>query len=657
MVLPEKGIFAIMGSSGAGKSTLLSLIAGLEKPSGGSISIGGIDLERLNPKQAAVFRGRYLGMLFQHYNLLEEFDVLFNVALPLLLKGEDKTQAYEKAKTYLKEIGLEDKGEQEARILSGGEKQRVALARTLISSPKILLSDEPTGALDEENAKRVMSLLKEEGKRRLVLVVTHDRQLAEAYCEKIFELKNGVLQGKLTQKEEILPKLEKAKAPSSFASLTLLKRNLVEDAKGNLLSFGVSTLSFLLCFMAAGVALGAPSSVLEARYDYLECASATFGAKETIEISNSPVSLSRAYRPDIEVARSVFSSLDEVSIEPDFSYFFPLSGTLECNEETYGPISLVPIFDLSLKGVGSSFLISGHYPRADDLSSCLVNLAFLKETGLSIGDEVTLASSSTYTEGYLTYEFEATFPFLIAGSVKEFDFLSTPKLFYSYSGLRSFMAEEVLPEGFSSANLLEVVEDSAGDAPTSGYCYRVFCHSKEALLGFWALLEEIGEEESFTVDCFPLMAVSSYSSIFLTMLSLSPLFLAVAFLTSFFVIFALTYAHYQKRKKEGAILSSLGAPLSQIATPYFIEAFLPVLGGMVVSLMALSLSINALNSILLRVLGLSSLCLNPFGSLFGVPYFIPLVSFLLTLLISLVGTLLGIRPLYKGRIYEELRDE
>ncbi|MDA7437990.1 ABC transporter ATP-binding protein [Candidatus Pseudothioglobus singularis] len=182
---------AIIGQSGCGKSTLLNLIAGLDKSSTGDVLINNSNIAKLNEKDRTELRSKNLGFVYQFHHLLNDFSSLYNVSLPLLIKGIDKREAVKLAEDILKKVGLEKRLKHKPSQLSGGERQRVAIARAMISEPACLLADEPTGNLDANNAKDVLDLIVElnNSKRTALLIVTHDLSIANMMDRKL-ELSN-----------------------------------------------------------------------------------------------------------------------------------------------------------------------------------------------------------------------------------------------------------------------------------------------------------------------------------------------------------------------------------------------------------------------------------------------------------------------------------
>ena len=236
---------SILGPSGCGKTTLLNIIGGLDKYSHGDLVIDGKSTKKFTDKDWDTYRNHKVGFVFQSYNLIPHLDVFENVELALTLSGIPKKERIEKVKTALKKVGLADKIYAKPNQLSGGQMQRVAIARALINDPEIILADEPTGALDSKTSVQIMNLLKEISKDKLIVMVTHNPELAEAYSTRIINLFDGEVV------EDSMPFTEEKQTPeddnknkksmSFFTALSLSFKNLLtKKARTMLVAFAGS---------------------------------------------------------------------------------------------------------------------------------------------------------------------------------------------------------------------------------------------------------------------------------------------------------------------------------------------------------------------------------------------------------------------------------
>jgi putative ABC transport system ATP-binding protein len=192
--VPEGEFVALMGPSGSGKTTLLNLVAGIDRATSGSVKVAGTDLATLSEGALARWRSHNIGFIFQFYNLIPVLTALENVELPLLLERLSRRERRERALTALKIVGLSDRAQHYPRQLSGGQEQRVAIARAIVSDPKVLVADEPTGDLDARSAEEILTLMETLNRdfRKTILMVTHDPRAADrAHVRR--HLEKGVL--------------------------------------------------------------------------------------------------------------------------------------------------------------------------------------------------------------------------------------------------------------------------------------------------------------------------------------------------------------------------------------------------------------------------------------------------------------------------------
>lgn len=235
----ESEFVAILGHSGCGKTTLLNIIGGLDHYTSGDLIINGISTKEYKDRDWDAYRNHSIGFIFQSYNLIPHQTVLANVELALTISGVSKSERRKRAKEALEKVGLGDQLHKKPNQMSGGQMQRVAIARALINDPDILLADEPTGALDSETSIQVMELLKEIAKDKLVIMVTHNPELAEQYATRIVKIKDGKLTSDTApyepEEEEITKEGKKKRVSMSFGTAVSLSLNNLLTKKGRTL--------------------------------------------------------------------------------------------------------------------------------------------------------------------------------------------------------------------------------------------------------------------------------------------------------------------------------------------------------------------------------------------------------------------------------------
>ena len=231
--LRDSEFVAILGPSGSGKTTLLNIIGGLDRYDSGDLVINGISTKKYTDRDWDSYRNHTIGFVFQSYNLIPHQTVLANVELALTISGISGAERKRRATEALQKVGLGNQLHKHPSEMSGGQMQRVAIARALVNNPDILLADEPTGALDSETSIQVMELLKEVAKDRLVVMVTHNPELAQQYATRIVNLKDGVIRSDTAPYEpdtaQLAPAVHKNMGHSSMSwwtSLTLSFNNL-----------------------------------------------------------------------------------------------------------------------------------------------------------------------------------------------------------------------------------------------------------------------------------------------------------------------------------------------------------------------------------------------------------------------------------------------
>jgi putative ABC transport system ATP-binding protein len=194
LVVPKGEVVSIMGTSGSGKTTLLNIIGGVDRPTVGEVKVDGVDIARLNESQLAVFRLEKIGFIFQFYNLFPMLSAFENIEFPLILAKKSKIEREARVWSLLEAVGMKDRADHRPDELSGGEQQRIGIARALANNPALVLADEPTGDLDSENATAFMKLVRQLNKTytQTFLIVTHD-PIVSKECDKIYMIRDGEL--------------------------------------------------------------------------------------------------------------------------------------------------------------------------------------------------------------------------------------------------------------------------------------------------------------------------------------------------------------------------------------------------------------------------------------------------------------------------------
>jgi len=194
LVVPKGEVVSIMGTSGSGKTTLLNIIGGVDRPTVGEVKVDGVDIARLKESQLAVFRLEKIGFIFQFYNLFPMLSAFENIEFPLILAKKSKIEREARVWSLLEAVGMKDRADHRPDELSGGEQQRIGIARALANNPALVLADEPTGDLDSENATAFMKLVRQLNKTytQTFLIVTHD-PIVSKECDKIYMIRDGEL--------------------------------------------------------------------------------------------------------------------------------------------------------------------------------------------------------------------------------------------------------------------------------------------------------------------------------------------------------------------------------------------------------------------------------------------------------------------------------
>lgn len=674
LTLPDSGLLSLVGKSGSGKSTLLHIILGIEKPSSGNILFENKSINKLSDRDFSRYHLENVGMIFQHYNLFEELTALDNIRLPLLFKGVQESKANEKAKSLLEKFHLSYLTNQKVKLLSGGEKQRIAILRALIIEPKMILCDEPTGALDSKNSIEVMDILKDISKSVLVLMVSHNKKLVEQYSDRIITLKDGKIVSDKTIRHSNNKNTKKKTnyIYSSKWSKIFTKLNFKLNKKKNIFSTIACTIGFAFIFLAFGFYSGSQASEEKALRNNLATLHATASSKTFFEIENSPLSYEKAVRPTLNEIEKNTTSLPNLIAEPSLSYLFSPYPSGSYRGNYIEGFSLIPLHDTSLSSFGKELIIAG-VTSSPSFKDVIVNEEFanlLSLTPSKIIDDIFTISFSTVIS-FLTSEstnpiikdsFSYTYDLRIMAVVKEFSFLNTPKIYYSYPHVKAEL-ENIYMENLSQyldtpISFYDYVIDANNDDAVSSYSYDLFLESTDDCPKLFELVRRLNEDESnFQIDSNAYDIQKSYKTFIESFSSALFIFVGIAFIGVNFILGMISLSTFIENKKNTAILTCLGSRFRTIQSIYLGENLIVVTISIILSILV-SLGLQfLLNILIFNNFSLENLIAIPFLRFLNIPFSLPLIVIFIAFVFSAIFTLTPMLLYRHISLTDELRDE
>lgn len=653
---PANGIVAILGKSGCGKSSLLHILESIEKPDGGQVYYQGKSIYRQADAYRRELRRKEFGIVFQHYGLLEDFDGVYNVALPLLLLGYSKKKAYAEAQKLFDAFSMSGLAKKNVKTLSGGEKQRVALLRCFIKQPSVIFADEPTGALDEKNGRLVLKMLSSYAQRSLVILVTHNQRLLEGFAHKVIHLAGGRISA-VEEKAARLPAVMESKPASSYARSylgPLLRRNLHDDRSRNLFCFASGVLGFCCFLLSSGYLASNKRAAEEEMRHSLEYGYAYLSRSETVALGKSPLRLSKTYRPRLLECKEALKEVSSYSIHDDLTYFLPSSSPASIGGKAID-CSVLPFFDLPQDGKR----LKGDVRAGGELDYCYVNSAFLSAApSIEIGEIIDVASEIDVAHFGVCDQLRLRYSLEIVGIYDEFSFLNTPKVYYPFFGLEKELGAIHLEniglqygESISALDYLNLIGD---DDPASKFDRVIrFATPIDAEKSFAALQGN----PTYSLSNFPHTAKTSFLSLSQAFsLCLTYLF-GVAALCLFLLLGLNGYAGFMKRKKEVAVIFSLGGKNADMLWLFCLESLLICLGSAAASLCLSPLLARLASGWMARRFGIENLFALPLKELWGVPFLLVLLLLLFAIIAALLPSVTSIYALRKFSLAKELAEE
>lgn len=669
--LPNNGLVTILGRSGSGKSTLLNLLGKIDDPSEGIIYFNNDNLNKYKERDLSAFHSKALSFIFQHYHLLDDQTALYNVMLPCLISGDKEHLAKEKALRLLKEFSMnEELFNKRAADLSGGERERIAILRAFINEPKVVLADEPTGALDKNNAVLVMETLKKVSKSSLVVLVTHNKKLAQQYSDRIIHMQDGriVRDERINgiNNSEIKIKIDKRKSSGSWIDKIIFS-NFLKRLKRNIFSILSLSVGLVSTMLIVGFSNGKEKSIinsLEKQFDY---GTALINKENKIANNDSPITLIQSIRPSMEEIEDLNYDYPEFDISYSYDALISPVPEVFINDSKIEDLGFYPIHSFVDKSINHDLLIKGKIPTFETLNQVVINQKAYElinqklrydclDSYIRIKDQ---HSYSFYTDNienpYITDYFVFDKLVQIVGVVQEISFLNTPKIYYSYLALDYYL-DNVYLNNLSTykgqTSWKQRIIEASDNEDISSYTCRLFLKDikdidllKKAKAGF---VDYAITSNALTVEETLLSLVDAASMGM-------DIFLAIALVGVALIIGIISFASYNEDIKDSAILLCLGARREDIALIYIIETMLLGLVSLFLSFLIAALLSNPLNLLIENFTSLIGIIDIPFLRFLNRPFFFPFLIIVGTLLICILSTYLPIALSEKISLKEELK--
>ena len=667
---PETGLISVLGKSGCGKSTLLNLIGGLDKSSEGTVYYKGDNIAKYKNKQQVTFRKSEISYIFQHYHLLENQTALYNIMLPCLLNGDSFKAAKEKVLSLINKFSIrEELLDKKCSKLSGGEKERIAIMRAFISETNVILADEPTGALDKDNALLVMESLKEASKTSLVIMVTHNEELAKRYSDRIIHMKDG----RVVQDEKIKlingkhHQIDKERKSNPNWYSKIITRNFTKRFKRNIFSILAVTIGATASMLIFGFTNGAHDSIMNSAERQFDYGVASISKENKIVSDESPITL-------IQTLRANEEEIDTLSNEYDFlhycySYDSLVTPALDTyiNDKEINNLTYTPVYSFCDSSINKSLLIKGKLPMIDTLNMVVINQTaydYLKKEIKSdpLNTYIRLKDGASFTyytddieKPYITDYFVYDRLVEIVGVVKELSFLNTPKIYYSYKALDKYMEETLLnnlSEYLGETSWKDRIMLASDNEYISNYSHRVFLKNSGDVYQLKEMKKHL--KEGYSLNSNALTVEETLFSLVDAASVGMEIFLAIALVGTAMIIGIVSFASYAEDIKDSAILLCIGATREDISSLYVFENCLIGLIGLALSFIIALVSQNPLNHLIERFTSLINITDIPFNSFHGRAFLFPLLIVMSALLICILATYLPISFSKKISLKEEL---
>lgn len=546
LTFPNQGLYSIIGESGCGKSTLLNLIGCLDEEYEGEMLFDGhnyrIEANNIRKK---------IGIIYQNYNLLEDLSVKDNITISLKIKGlvDDKTIEKTCEKLNLSTDLLNKK----AKVLSGGEKQRVALARILVTKPKIILADEPTGSLDSSNGNKVLEYLKEVSKDTLVILVTHNKDLAYKYSDDVilFESLNGYDKRDKKRKYDY-------KENKDNSNFLILKSHFKSNAFRHMLSCIALVVSFVFSSFSLSFFLNATPLLENVSSNYVDKDVFSISKTFSHKIDNSFFSLTTVERPTFDELKSLSKILPPIDFYYSLNPFVP--EIIDINDYTILNVSFVPCF----------------VPM--ESNEVIINSLLFKEMK---EEKIFFDIEKSYFIEDQGYSFSHRFSYEIKSVVEEVGLLNTKKIYYNYFNMYNLLDSHITRD----KSPIELIKEAKSDEELSSYKMLMHLKSKQNVSLLYEIINRGITNYEITSNAYSidstLYQIADALKLVLTMFEI------IISISCFAIVFFLVVSLLNDYTKEKAILLSLGKNRKSFFTLYLQEILIVLLFSFVIGVITL----------------------------------------------------------------------
>ena len=672
--IDNRGLVCIIGKSGSGKSTFLNLLSGIEKLTSGTILFKGRNISKLSDKQFSRYHLNDISLVYQHYNLFQDFTSIENVQIPLLMKGVSNSSSLRTANKFFEDFRLSDLKNKKVDILSGGEKQRVAIIRALVSDPSVILCDEPTGALDKKNSILIMEILKKISLNKLVIVVSHNNELVEKYADRIIKFKDGQIiedKSKSFKQENLICERKINKYSSKWINL-FLKLNLKRNIKKIVLSMVTLIIGFSSVFLSVGFSNGASKSQQEALETNLAMTYSTVSETSYIKIDNSPLSFEKNIKPSPSLIDEKIIGFNTLEYAENLSYFYTNFPKGKYMNKEVDNFEMIPLFNISENNYRTSLLISGSLPN-ENIEEIIVNREFVNLLGENIENIINKVFSISYSVEFSVSSKNSQEPIIkdtfsydlnlkIKGVVGEFSFLNQPKIYYSYESSKRFLkgqfSNPVSLERGEPVSYYDLINEASNDSVMTSYSSIIFLKSLKEKDEYFKLIKNLlDNKDKLTINSTAYEIQSSYITFIDSFSSMLYVFVLIAFLGINFIIGMISLSNFIQNKKETAILTCLGARNKSIILIYLIENYFILFITIMLSIFSSLFLQNTINKLISQKFTLNKLIDIPLKNFLSINFGLPITIFLISALVITLFTLIPLFIYRKVSLVDELRDE